>query len=62
MRYDTRILMSCIAIILGMFIQYMIDLPATRLCRPDAYYGASQHVTDPDCGPSDPRCTVDPCR
>ena len=33
-----------------------------KMCKPYAYYGASQNVTDPQCGPSDYKCAVDPCR
>jgi hypothetical protein len=33
-----------------------------RVCRPDAYYGASEHIINPECLPTDSRCVIDPCR
>ena len=32
------------------------------VCKPYAYYGASERVKDPKCTPEDLRCTIDPCR
>lgn len=55
-------LLFSLGMVAGMFVQQIVDQPALRLCMPEAYYGASQHITNSNCGPTDPRCTVDPCR
>lgn len=41
---------------------YKIINGTSTKCKPEAYYGRSDKVTMPNCGPKDPRCTVDPCR
>ena len=41
---------------------YKVIDGVTRKCTPNAYYGASQHIMSPECGPDDIRCAVDLCR
>ena len=33
-----------------------------KLCNPSAYYGASEHIINPSCLPSDPKCSIEVCR
>lgn len=48
--------------LISLIIILSMDKSSLIVCRPNAYYGKSQMVTDPACSPSDPNCAVDPCR
>lgn len=59
-----EIIIIVLGLTLGLALGTLIELNQfkSKICKPLAYYGASQDIIDPECSNEDSNCTVDPCR